>query len=188
MSTDATTDAAIAVMAALQPLSSEERSRVIQSAAALFGVALVQSASAAAASPTAATGDGSGIDHGAAPAAPSGAAAGGKRVSLVELIKEKSPATNAQRIACFAYYREKVEGKPNFSSIDLSSYFSQAKLPAPGSNYARDYTSAVKNAWIHDDGANSYLTQEGEVVVEAGFGGKRKSPKAPAKRKNAKTE
>lgn len=188
MSNDATTDAAIAVMAALQPLSSDERSRVIQSAAALFGVSLAQPTPAAAASPTTATSNSGGSNHSAAPAVSNGTAAGGKRVSLVELIKEKSPATNAQRIACFAYYREKVEGKPNFASIDLSAYFSQAKLPAPGPNYSRDYTSAVKQAWIHDDGANSYLTQEGETVVESGFGGKRKSPKVPAKRKGAKTE
>lgn len=182
---DNATKAAMAVMAALQPLSAEEKLRVLQSAAALFGVqafpvlpnitpAPQNSVNAGAPSAVSSTGNVS--------APPS------KRVSLVELIKEKSPATNYQRIACFAYYREKYEGKPNFSSIDLAGYFSQAKLPAPGPNYARDYNSAVKQAWIHDDEAKSYLTQEGEAAVEAGFDGKRTSSKSMGKRKSGKSE
>ncbi|WP_152566365.1 MULTISPECIES: hypothetical protein [Lysobacter] len=185
MSSDDTTkaaEAAIAVMNALQPLSPDERSRVLQSAAALFGV------SAILAVPSASQRQGEGAP--AAQQAPLGAPqaiSGGKRVSLVELLKEKAPATNDQRIACFAYYREKIEGKLNFSSIELAAYFQQAKLPAPGPNYARDYKKAVKNAWIHDEGASSYLTQDGEAAVQAGFDGKQNPRKSPTKRKSNKS-
>jgi len=97
----------------------------------------------------------------------------GKPLALVEFLDSKNPATNAQRIACFAYYREKIEGRADrFSSGDLMPYFPLAKLPAPGRNYSRDYKSAVSAAWIHDDKAESYLTRTGESAVEAGFGGR----------------
>ncbi len=43
-------------------------------------------------------------------------------LSLVELIQEKQPGTSAQRIALFAYYREKVEGFPRFSRDDLENH------------------------------------------------------------------
>src|SRR5580700_3781978 len=36
-------------------------------------------------------------------------------ISLVELVNDKSPGTNAQRIALFAYYREKSEAISRFS-------------------------------------------------------------------------
>ena len=38
-------------------------------------------------------------------------------VSLVELIADKKPATNPQRIALFAYYREKSEGLSRFARV-----------------------------------------------------------------------
>jgi hypothetical protein len=169
-------EAAASVMAALQPLAPEERGRVIQSMAALFGVTPMTSAQQA-----------------RGPAGPpvntdqkQRGAGGGKPVSLVELIKEKQPVSNAQRIACFAYYREKFEGVQNFSSADLEGYFAKAKLPAPGKNYMREYNKAVKEAWIHDDGAKSYLTQEGERAVDEGFGGKGKPRGATSGKKKRK--
>lgn len=92
-------------------------------------------------------------------------------LSIVELIRDKSPATNSQRIALFAYYRERVEGLPRFSREDLRGYFAMAKEPPPG-NYDRDFSAAAKQGWIHEDGAESYLTSRGLETVEAGFGGK----------------
>jgi hypothetical protein len=176
-------EAAIAVMNALQPLSNEERARVLNSAAALFGVA----------PPIPSEGVRQPVSHrepedfgGEAPAPRRST---GKRMSIGELLDEKAASTNQQRIACFAYYREKHEGDQNFSASDLLPYFAKAKAPAPGRNYMRDYNKAVKLAWIHDDGSKSYLTGKGEAAVEAGFGGKRKSPStAGKKRKAAKAE
>lgn len=104
------------------------------------------------------------------------------RVSLVEYVKQKVPATNAQAIVVFAAYRESYEGKENFSKDDLEPYFGRARIPSPRKNYSRDYYTAVKDGWIHDDGANSYLTQSGTSVVEAGFAGKAK-PRGRAKAK-----
>src|SRR5262249_28664131 len=47
----------------------------------------------------------------------------GKRLSLVEFVKEKKPGTNAQAIATFAAYRNQHEGQEFFSREDLQGYF-----------------------------------------------------------------
>ena len=98
-------------------------------------------------------------------------------VSLVELVLEKKPGTNAQRIATFAYYREKHEGFPRFQRDQLEGYFANAKEP-PSTNYHRDFVEAVKKGWIHEDGAESYLTSKGIEAVESGFEGERKRARA----------
>lgn len=97
-----------------------------------------------------------------------------KRVSLVEFLTRCKPATNSQRITAFAAYRQDVEGKVNFARSDLKEYFATAKLAMPG-NFDRDFGAAVSDGYIHEDGANSYLTQTGESAVKAGFDGKGKS-------------
>jgi hypothetical protein len=86
-------------------------------------------------------------------------------------VQEKQPATNPQRLAVFAYFRERSEGLSRFAKDDLKSYFPKAKIPLP-QNLDRDYGQAVKLGWIYDDGADSYLTSKGLEAVEAGFEGK----------------
>jgi hypothetical protein len=108
-----------------------------------------------------------------------------RQLSLVEYMNTKEPVTNGQRIAVFAAYREEIEKKGNFAKGDLEGYFAKAKLAAPGNNYTRDYKKAVSEGWIHDDGANSYLTQTGQRAVAAGFGGKAK-PRGKAAKKAAR--
>jgi len=161
------TEAATAVMTALQPLSSDERSRVLQAAAALHGIGIPSTRLPGQSSREEMAGA---ADEKAPPVQDQR----GKRQSIVEFLNDRQPATNAQRIACFAHYREHIEGKgSNFSKGDLEPYFAAAKLPKPG-NYDRDFRESVKSGWIHEDGANSYLTQGGEDAVRAGFGGRGK--------------
>jgi len=100
----------------------------------------------------------------------------GRPVSLIELMQEKQPGTNGQRIAVFAYHREKNEGIQRFSRDDLKPYFAKAKLP-PSGNYDRDFVEAVRKGWIHEDGSDSYLTSKGVEAVESGFQGERKYTK-----------
>jgi hypothetical protein len=117
----------------------------------------------------------------------------GRPISLVELIQDKRPGTNAQRITLFAYYREKYENLPRFERDDLKPYFAKARQ-APAANYDRDFVEAVKRGWIHEDGAESYLTSKGVEAIESGFEGERKytksrkvspSPKRSSKRSRA---
>lgn len=102
--------------------------------------------------------------------------ASSRPLSLVELLNEKRPGTNAQRIALFAYYREKSEGKSRFGRDDLKTYFAKAKQP-PAGNFDRDFVKAVLKGWIHEDEEESYLTTKGIEIVESGFDGERKSIK-----------
>jgi hypothetical protein len=168
-SVNSTISAAKAVMEALEPLAPDERTRVLKSASALYGIVLPSREAALGAESVEADSD----EEGRSPKASS--ANRGKRKSLVEFLQEKDPATNAQRLATFAYYREHVEGKgETFGRGDLEDYFASAKLKRP-SNYDRDWRSAVSEGWIHDDGSSSYLTQSGEAKVSDGFGGRGKA-------------
>lgn len=101
----------------------------------------------------------------------------GRPLSLVELIQEKSPGTNVQRIALFAYYRDKYQGKPRFARTDLKEYFSMAKEQPPG-NFDRDFVEAAKQGWIHEDESDSYITSKGIEAVEAAFPGQRSYSKS----------
>jgi hypothetical protein len=92
----------------------------------------------------------------------------GRQKSLMELMLEKNPATNTERITLFAYYRERFEGNSRFDRADLEPYFAKAKVSPPG-NYARDFNEAVKRGWIHEDGSDSYITSRGIEAVESGF-------------------
>ena len=107
-------------------------------------------------------------------------------MALVELIHQKQPGTNAQRIALFAYYREKYESLPRFTRDDLKLYFSKAK-EAPAANYDRDFVEAVRKGWIHEDGADSYLTSKGVEAIESGFEGERKYSKGRKASRTAKS-
>ncbi len=143
--TKSPTDAVNSIYEALQPYDDATRQRILASVQSLMGL----SPTVAVAAPTAAK----------------------RMLSPIELIQAKEPATNAQRIIVFAYYREKYEGLNYFARGDLEGYFAKAKQPAPG-NYDRDFNEAVKQGWLYENGSESYLTGKGLEAVEAGFGGK----------------
>ena len=176
---DKTTAVATTVITALQPLSTDERERVLRSAAALYKIPMASSETSESDADHDSTETEGGENH-------AGGSRPGKRKSIVEFLNEHAPATNAQRIACFAQYRETVEGKGEyFSRDDLYPYFGSARLTKP-SNFSRDFREAVGAGWIHEDGASSYLTQKGETAVTAGFEGKRKPRGAAAAKKRRK--
>ena len=149
------------VFEALEPFDEAARQRILSSAVSLLGGGL----------PVPATRPVEPNPTRALAAQPPRATASDRPLSPMELIQEKQPATNAQRIALFAYYREKVEGLARFTKDDLRPYFGKAKQPPP-QNFDRDYRQAVKLGWIYDDEADSYLTSKGLEAVEAGFAGK----------------
>ncbi len=166
-----------AVYGALKDLDSETTRRVLSSVLALLG--MTESSISSAATPAATTA------HEVRSA--SSASISSRPVSLIELMQDKGPKTNAERITLFAYYREKTEGFQRFERRDLEPYFAKAKLP-PASNYGRDFVEAVKRGWIHEDGADSYLTSKGVEAVESGFAGepKRRHAGTSAKSKGGK--
>ena len=161
---DPTIAALEAVHSALKPLEKEERQRVLSSVYALLEIAPPESST----TKNAVSGT-------------SGQSPGAIRVSIsprplgiTELIQQKRPGTHPEYIALFAYYREKHQGLPNFSRADLEKYYA-ASHTAPPKNYTRDFISAMKRGWIHEDGDNSYITSKGIEVVESNFADGHKS-------------
>lgn len=147
------------VFEALEPFDDAARQRILSSAVSLLGTALPSTAVLT-------------TEGHARGSATSGIRSSAERpLSPIELMQQKGPATNPQRIALFAYYRERIEGLSRFGKDDLRPYFGKAKQPPP-QNFDRDYQKAVKVGWIYDDGPESYLTSKGLEAVEAGFGGK----------------
>src|SRR5216117_3269330 len=56
----------------------------------------------------------------------------GRPVSPVELIKEKKPTSNVEKITLFAYYRDRHEGVSRFARDELRPYFAKAHETMPG--------------------------------------------------------
>jgi hypothetical protein len=164
-----------AVHTALKPLSADERTRVLASVYALLDITgpVVKPSSGSPSRPAQTpTAD--------APTVSISPRSQVRPVSINELVQEKSPGTNAQRIALFAYYRDKHEGNPRFTRDELKAYFAKAKEQPP-TNYDRDFVEAVKKGWIHEDGADSYVTSKGIEAVESAFAGERKYTKRPGR-------
>lgn len=155
-------DAVGTVYKTLEPLDEETRLRVLASVTSLLGTpaptGILQSATVI--PPTRTT---------TSPPPPPGH--GDRPLSLNELINDKKPVSPAHFFALFAYYREKVENKSRFARADLRAYFELAKEPPP-SNYDREFNRTVMLGWMHEDGAESYLTTKGLEAIEAGFDGK----------------
>ena len=173
-------DAVEAVHSALLPLDTETRKRVLRSVYALLDITGADEV-------TVAFGGQAPHKQPLTSQSPTGTPSA-RPVSVVELIKEKQPGTNSQRIALFAYHREKHEGLPRFGREDLESYFSKAK-ETPSTNFDRDFVEAVKKGWIHEEGDESYITSRGIEAVEAGFAGERKykqGHRVPSVKKTAK--
>ena len=159
-----------AVHAALKPLDAEARGKVLASVSALLEM------------------PGTSLPPAARPAAAAIRPLSSRPVSLVELMKDKSPKTSPGRITLFAYYRDKYEGTMRFGRNDLREYFGKAKEGLPG-NYDRDFVTAVKRGWIHEEGDESYITSKGIEAAETGFPDERqpsKRTKAASRRKRRK--
>lgn len=162
---------------ALKDLDADTRSKVIASVFALLGIVAPPPSGSSSAAPPTVT---------AQRITPSVSSGGSRPTSIIELLQEKNPSSNWERIAVFAYYRERYEGQARFAREDLEKYFASARL-TPAGNFGRDFTAAVTRGWIHEDGADSYLTSKGLEAVESGFekqGSAR--PRKPIKKAKAK--
>jgi len=156
---------------ALLPLTADQRARVLDSVMTLLetaapsvqAIARPAATAAAAASPLSST----------------------RRASVVEVLNERKPVTIPGKLTLFAYYREKYEGLSRFSRNDLEAYFSKAKEKPP-THFGREFDGAVKKGWLHEDGAESYITSRGIEEVEANFPNERKWTKSTKKAKKTK--
>jgi hypothetical protein len=168
------------IVQSLRPLDAEAQQRVLQSSLALLGLAIATQSHSIMSSPSQTS-----------ISSTKASALDGKKKGLTELLLEKNPGTNAQRIVLFAYYRREVENIATFARQELKTYFAKARL-SPPANFDRDFSRAVEAGWIHEDGENSYVTGSGDQLVDHGFQGervyvpqpkgKKKQPRARGKR------
>lgn len=141
----------------MKPLKKEDRLRVLTSVYALLEIAPPEAPPAKNAAP------GGGQSQVA-----SYSSSSARPLGITELIQQKKPDTHPEFITLFAYYREKHEGLPNFARADLEKYYGTSHT-IPPKNYTRDFISAIKRGWIHEDGENSYITSKGIEAVESNF-------------------
>ena len=163
--TDNLVEAVQVVYNALEPLSIEDRDKVIASVQALLGSRSTAPSQTTTTAPTV----------GSLPQATT------RPKSLVEVIQEKGPRTIIDNITLFAYYRDMYERLPRFARNDLKGYFSKARL-GPPSNFDRDFVEAVKRGWLHEEGSGSYITTKGIEAVESGFPTERRTKETKARR------
>ncbi len=161
-----------ALHSALKPLKQDVRIRVIQSVFALLGINETQLQIGAGYIQT----DTSDQPPSKQTDAGNTRNTQNRPTSIIEVMQDKTPKSNIQKILVFAYYREKHEGKPRFSRQDLLPYFGKAREKPPA-NYDRDFLNVVEAGLIHEDGNESYITSKGIEAVEVGFDRKRSSSK-----------
>ena len=89
-------------------------------------------------------------------------------MSPKEFIKEKSPTTDVQRVACLAYYLAHHRGQPHFKTEDITKLNTEAAYPR-FSNAAVSVKNATnQNKFLTQAGkGNKQITGYGEDVVEA---------------------
>jgi len=156
---DKTIAALEAIHAALKPLSGDERIRILASVRTLLEIPGARRQEEEQA-------QGEADANPVSPPVP--APTPTRPLSIRELIDAKKPNSHPEFITLFAYYRERQENQPSFSRDDLKRYYSLSR-EYPPANYDRDFVRAIQKGWIHEDGANSYITSKGIEAVAAGF-------------------
>lgn len=143
------------VLHVLHGLTPEDRVRVLESAAAFFGLA---------------TGIRS-IGHARATSTDSETSVGGfsedRTQSPKEFLLEKRPQTDVERIACLAYYITHYRSTPHFKTLDLSKLNTEA-AQLKFSNAAWAVENATKQGYLvpATKGAKQ-ISALGELYVQA---------------------
>ncbi len=96
--------------------------------------------------------------------------------SLRELINEKFPKTNPQKITVVAYYLRDFLNQRTFSLDDIKIQFERAAEPIPQNLY-RDLKQTVFSGWISESAeiGKFFLTTSGESAVQGNFTNKTNS-------------
>ncbi len=181
---DKTIAALEAVHAALKPLSGAERVRILASVRTLLEIP----GSSRREQQQEAQAEGEGDANSVSPPVTT-TQSSARPLSIRELIQAKKPGSHPEFITLFAYYREKQENQPSFSRDDLKRYYNLSRENPPA-NYDRDFVKAIQKGWIHEDGANSYITSKGIEAVTTGFANTDGKPpresRPPSKRTKSK--
>ncbi|MEM3408570.1 MAG: hypothetical protein QXT40_03600 [Candidatus Micrarchaeia archaeon] len=100
-----------------------------------------------------------------------------KKISINELLIDKKPTNELQKVLVFAYYLEKYEGYQEYNVKDIENWYRNAKEKIP-SNLSDKLQKNVKKGYLMElkekkEGLKTYsLTNKGLKFVENNFSDK----------------
>lgn len=147
------------VIAALQPLPSEARARIYESAGTFLQIGARLRAVAQASAPSSAkTSNSVGLHHGYSE---------DRSMSPKEFLIDKQPRTDVERIACLGFYLTHYRELPHFKTLELSKLNTEAAQPK-FSNAANSTNNAVKRGYlVPASKGHRQLSAAGEQFVQA---------------------
>lgn len=90
-----------------------------------------------------------------------------RSISPKELILQKQPQTDVERIACLAYYLTHYRDMPHFKTVDLSALNTEAAQPKFG-NASVAVDNAIKSGYLVQAAkGNKQISAAGEQFVQA---------------------
>jgi hypothetical protein len=126
-----------AVIAALQPLPTEARQRIVDSTVTFLKLTPARSPSAPE----------RGVTHSISNREVAPAFSTDRTMSPKEFLNEKQPRTDVERMACLAYYLTHYRDTPHFKTLDLSKLNTDAAQPK-FANAANTTNNAVKQGYL----------------------------------------
>lgn len=172
------------IIAALTPLSSEARRRILESTALFLRIELKPQSKTAS----------SHLNDSHNPVYANPPFAEDTSMSPKEFVLEKQPKTDVERIACLAYYLTHYRGSPHFRTTDLSMLNTEAAQPK-FANTAYSSNNAVKMGYlVPSTKGQRQLSAVGERFVralpdreaaKAAIDALRRKPRAKRSRKNS---
>jgi len=138
------------IVTALQSLDHEAQKRILQAVATFLGISEIKEAQ----QPT------SDSHHGVS-------FSENRDMSPKDFLREKSPRTDIERIACLAYYMTVYRQTPHFKTLDLSNLNTEAAQPKL-SNATFAVVNATNRGLLVPAGKGSkQLSAAGELFVQA---------------------
>lgn len=73
----------------------------------------------------------------------------GKKTSMAEFLKLKSPKSHGDKILVFGYYLEKVDGQSSFNVNDVEKCYTQARIPKT-KNFPQYIAQLIRDGYLMD--------------------------------------
>lgn len=89
-----------------------------------------------------------------------------RTISAKEFLRNKSPATDVERIACLAYYLTHYRDTPHFKTVDVSALNIEAAQPKFSNTSVAVDNARAKGFLVPSTKGNKQLSAAGERYVE----------------------
>lgn len=89
-----------------------------------------------------------------------------RTISAKEFLRDKSPITDVERIACLAYYLTHYRDTPHFKTVDISALNIEAAQPKFSNTSVAVDNARAKGLLVPSTKGNKQLSAVGEQYVE----------------------